>query len=57
MPLLLIRRELEQAVQRGLLMRTGQRIAPTELGRRFLNDLLQIFLAPENQIPHPVTQL
>ena len=57
LPLLLIRRELEQAVQRGLLMRNGQRIAPTELGRRFLNDLLQIFLATENQIPNPVPQL
>jgi oxygen-independent coproporphyrinogen-3 oxidase len=42
--LLLIRHELEQAEQRGLLERSLQRIAPTELGRRFLNDLLQIFL-------------
>jgi oxygen-independent coproporphyrinogen-3 oxidase len=48
LPLLLIRRELEEAEQRGLLTRDGQRIAPTELGRRFLNDLLQIFLAPEH---------
>ena len=48
LPLLLLRRELEQAVQRGLLVRDAQRIAPTEMGRRFLNDLLQIFLAPEN---------
>ena len=44
LPLLLIRRELEQAEQRGLLLHTDQRIAPTELGQRFLNDLLQIFL-------------
>ncbi len=44
LPLLLIRRELEQAEQRGLLMRDQQRIAPTEKGRVFLNDLLQIFL-------------
>ncbi|MDQ3267734.1 MAG: radical SAM family heme chaperone HemW, partial [Pseudomonadota bacterium] len=42
--LLLIRRELEQAEQRGLIERGLQRIAPTELGRHFLNDLLQIFL-------------
>ena len=42
--LLLIRRELEQAMQRGLIERDLQRIAPTELGRRFLNDLLQVFL-------------
>ena len=42
--LLLIRRELEEAEQRGLLERDLQRIAPTALGRRFLNDLLQVFL-------------
>jgi hypothetical protein len=28
-------------------MRDLQRIAPTELGRRFLNDLLEIFLKEE----------
>ena len=44
LPLLLIRGELEQAEQRGLLIRDLQRIAPTDLGRRFLNDLLEIFL-------------
>lgn len=42
--LLLIRNELEQAEHRGLITRDLQRIAPTELGRNFLNDLLQIFL-------------
>jgi oxygen-independent coproporphyrinogen-3 oxidase len=45
LPLLLIRTELEMAEQRGLLTRDLQRIAPTELGRRFLNDLLEIFLS------------
>ncbi len=45
LPLLAIRRELEQAERRGLLMRDHQRIAPTQLGQRFLNDLLEIFLA------------
>ncbi|BBJ00376.1 coproporphyrinogen III oxidase [Ferrigenium kumadai] len=44
LPLLTIRRELDEAERRGLLVRDQQRIAPTELGRRFLNDLLQIFL-------------
>jgi oxygen-independent coproporphyrinogen-3 oxidase len=44
LPLLVIRRELEEAEQRGLLVRESQRNAPTELGRRFLNDLLEIFL-------------
>jgi oxygen-independent coproporphyrinogen-3 oxidase len=53
--LLSIRRELEQAERRGLLFRNHQRIAPTPLGQRFLNDLLEIFLnAPssKHQIPH-----
>ena len=44
LPLLGIRRELEEAERRGLLFRDHQRIAPTKLGQRFLNDLLEIFL-------------
>ncbi|HLP97921.1 MAG TPA: radical SAM family heme chaperone HemW [Sideroxyarcus sp.] len=48
LPLFLIRHELEEAEKRGLLLREGQRIAPTEMGRRFLNDLLQIFLAAKH---------
>jgi oxygen-independent coproporphyrinogen-3 oxidase len=48
LPLLVIRRELEEAERRGLLLREAGRIAPTETGQRFLNDLLQIFLAAEN---------
>ncbi len=47
-PLLSIRRELEEAEKRGLLIRDLQRIAPTLQGQRFLNDLLEIFLAPEH---------
>ncbi|OGS90325.1 MAG: YggW family oxidoreductase [Gallionellales bacterium GWA2_60_18] len=47
LPLLSIRRELEEAEKKGLLLRDGQRIAPTELGKRFLNDLLEIFLREE----------
>jgi oxygen-independent coproporphyrinogen-3 oxidase len=35
---------LDQAERRGLIVRDHQRIAPTSLGRRFLNDLLQLFL-------------
>jgi putative oxygen-independent coproporphyrinogen III oxidase len=56
LPLLLIRRELEEAEQRGFLERKAGRIAPTELGQRFLNDLLQLFLATEDQIPHPMSK-
>jgi oxygen-independent coproporphyrinogen-3 oxidase len=47
LPLLIIRRELEQAERRGLLVRDHQRIAPTLLGQRFLNDLLEMFLREE----------
>lgn len=36
---------LEQAEARGLITRDHQRVMPTQLGRRFLNDLLQLFLA------------
>jgi len=56
LPLLVIRRELEEAEKRGLLQREGQRIAPTEMGQRFLNDLLQIFLAAEDQIPNAMPE-
>ncbi len=42
--LLGIQAELDEAEQRGLLVRDLQRIAPTDQGRRFLNDLLEIFL-------------
>ncbi len=45
LPLLNIRRELEEAERRGLLTRDHQRIAPTQMGQRFLNDLLEMFLA------------
>jgi putative oxygen-independent coproporphyrinogen III oxidase len=42
--LLGIQRELDEAERRGLLTRDHQRIAPTKMGQRFLNDLLEIFL-------------
>jgi putative oxygen-independent coproporphyrinogen III oxidase len=44
LPLLSIRRELAEAERRGLLFQDHKKIAPTESGRRFLNDLLQVFL-------------
>jgi len=43
-PLTAVLRELEEAERRGLIERNHTHIAPTSLGRRFLNDLLQIFL-------------
>ncbi len=44
LPLLTLQRELAIAKQRGLLNQDHQRIAPTLLGQRFLNDLLAIFI-------------
>jgi oxygen-independent coproporphyrinogen-3 oxidase len=56
LPLAAVLRELEDAERRGLIERDHARIAPTALGRRFLNDLLQLFLAPEKHVPHPVAE-
>ena len=36
---------LDQAARRGLITHDVVRVRPTELGRRFLNDLLAMFLA------------
>ncbi len=47
MPLSQIEPQLKQATERGLLERTPERIQPTELGLRFLNDLQTLFLADE----------
>jgi len=44
LPLLTVQRELAEAERRGLLSRDHRHIAPTRLGQRFLNDLLEIFL-------------
>ncbi len=44
LPITAIQSQLEQAEQRGLLVRDHLRIAPTPLGQRFLNDLLGLFL-------------
>ncbi|MBO3714260.1 MAG: oxygen-independent coproporphyrinogen III oxidase-like protein, partial [Candidatus Accumulibacter sp.] len=45
LPLISIESQLRQAERDGLLQRQGQRIAPSERGRRFLNQLVQRFLA------------
>ncbi|WP_335337896.1 radical SAM family heme chaperone HemW [Nitrosomonas ureae] len=47
LPIAVVQQHLDEAEQRGLLVHDHLRIKPTVLGRRFLNDLLQIFL-PEN---------
>jgi oxygen-independent coproporphyrinogen-3 oxidase len=48
-PLTTVLRPLDEAEKRGLIERDHQRVVPTPLGRRFLNDLLQIFL-PVNRL-------
>jgi oxygen-independent coproporphyrinogen-3 oxidase len=45
LPLAAVVRELDEAERRGLVERDHLRIRPTLRGRRFLNELLQIFLA------------
>jgi len=35
---------LDEAERRGFLVRDHERVTPTERGRRFLNDLLALFL-------------
>jgi oxygen-independent coproporphyrinogen-3 oxidase len=47
-PVMRIQHQLDEAEQRELITRDQMRIAPTLAGRRFLNDLLQIFL-PDSQ--------
>ncbi|WP_090721561.1 radical SAM family heme chaperone HemW [Nitrosomonas sp. Nm166] len=49
LPITAVQKQLDEAEQRGLLVHDHHRIKPTVLGRRFLNDLLQIFL-PEKTI-------
>ena len=49
-PLTSVLKDLEQAEQKGLIARDHQRVTPTALGRRFLNDLLQIFLPDERRV-------
>ncbi|MEP6878035.1 MAG: radical SAM family heme chaperone HemW [Nitrosospira sp.] len=44
LPITNIQRQLDEAERRQLIERDYQRVAPTLAGRRFLNDLLQIFL-------------
>lgn len=49
LPINSIQRQLDEAEQRQLITRDYQRIMPTLAGRRFLNDLLQIFLPEKSK--------
>jgi len=52
-----IEEALRMAETRGLLSRDAQRIRPSERGRLFLNELLELFLpAAKQKIAHRVTQ-
>ena len=44
LPVSAVEQALNEAERRGLVTRDHLRIAPTERGRLFLNDLLQLFL-------------
>jgi oxygen-independent coproporphyrinogen-3 oxidase len=46
LPISAVEQPLQEALQRGLITRDHLRIVPTQRGRRFLNDLLQLFLPP-----------
>ena len=52
-PLAIVAKALDEGVRRGLLDADPLRIAATELGRRFLNRTIELFL-PDTP-PHPVT--
>ncbi len=47
LPINSVKQEIEQAEQQGLLERNHEVMRPTARGKRFLNDLLQIFLPEE----------
>ncbi|MEQ1719915.1 MAG: radical SAM family heme chaperone HemW [Nitrosomonas sp.] len=51
LPLSVIQSQLQEAEQRGLIVSNAFHIKPTILGKRFLNDLLQIFLPEVDAIP------
>lgn len=44
LPVTVLQNQLQLAEERGLLQRDHLRMVPTPLGRRFLNDLLELFL-------------
>jgi oxygen-independent coproporphyrinogen-3 oxidase len=48
LPITVVQQQLDEAEQQGLISWDHHRIMPTVAGRRYLNDLLQIFL-PEKR--------
>jgi oxygen-independent coproporphyrinogen-3 oxidase len=54
-PLAIVDAELDAAERRGLIARDHERIGPTPLGRRFLNDLQAMFLPRKSRRPPEAT--
>ena len=52
-PVAIVEQEIAAAEERGLVARDHQRIGPTLLGRRFLNDLQAMFLPAERSARSP----
>ena len=50
LPITVIQTQLEEAERRGFIERDYRHIAPTLTGRRFLNDLLQLFLPGKDKV-------
>ena len=50
LPVSVVARPLEKAVDRGWLDRTGERVEPTDMGFRFLNDLQILFTDLEEEV-------
>ena len=48
LPINVISRQLDEAEAKGLLARDHLHLRPTEKGRMFLNDLLQLFLPADH---------
>jgi oxygen-independent coproporphyrinogen-3 oxidase len=53
LPIPVVLKKLDEAERRGLIERDHQHIRPTELGRRFLNDLQALFLPEERGTVKP----
>lgn len=49
--------QLDAATAAGWLERDGDRVRPTELGRRFTNDVVALFLAEDEPAPAPATAI
>ncbi len=56
-PLALVAHALEAATRKGLVEPDPARLVPTELGRRFQNDLLELFLPARRKASVPIVEI